>query len=114
MLLADKEHNKRQANQATGHHHITSIILLRKWLQSITRPKACQIAFAARDPLRNLWVVEWALIACALVIPLAPARGPLRGIPPFWRAIDCSFGVFGAVPLWLLRREIRRLAQTSG
>jgi hypothetical protein len=34
-----------------------------------------------------------------LVLPLALICGPLRGIPIYWRLIDCSFGVLGAVPL---------------
>ncbi len=69
------------------------------------------IAFVGpwRDPIRNAWVIDWAMIACALVIPLALICGPLRGIPLFWRAIDCSFGVFGVIPLYICLREIRRL-----
>ena len=69
------------------------------------------IAFVGplRDPVRNRWVIEWGLAACALVLPLALICGPLRGIPLFWRAIDCSFGVVGAVPLWLCRRWTLRL-----
>jgi hypothetical protein len=44
------------------------------------------------------------LIACVAVIPLAFIAGPLRGIPMFWRLIDCSFGIGGALPLlWALR-----------
>jgi hypothetical protein len=62
------------------------------------------------DPVRNAWVVRAGLIACALVIPWALIFGPLRGIPPFWRLIDCSFGIFGAIPLLLVEREIRMLA----
>ena len=44
-----------------------------------------------------------------LVVPWALVFGPLRGIPFFWRLIDCSFGVFGIVPLWLCRRDIDML-----
>ncbi|MGD8627352.1 MAG: hypothetical protein PVF47_10620 [Anaerolineae bacterium] len=64
-----------------------------------------------RDPVRNVWVVEWAMIACLLVFPLALIMGPVRGIPFFWRLFDCAFGLFGLVPLWIVRRDIRRLAQ---
>jgi hypothetical protein len=64
-----------------------------------------------RDPVRNRWVVEFGMIACVLVLPLALICGPLRGIPWFWRVIDCSFGVLGIVPLWLARRRILRLEQ---
>ncbi|MBL9168969.1 MAG: hypothetical protein JNN07_14610 [Verrucomicrobiales bacterium] len=63
------------------------------------------------DPVRNVWVVQAGLIACALVIPLALICGPLRGIPFGWRLIDCSFGVFGAIPLWICLRWIRRLEE---
>jgi hypothetical protein len=63
-----------------------------------------------RDPVRNIWVIEFGLIACAMVLPLALIAGPLRGIPFGWRLIDCAFGVFGAVPLWIIRREIQKLA----
>jgi len=64
------------------------------------------IAFigAWRDPVRNRWLYDFGLIACALVIPYALVCGAARGIPPGWRMIDCSFGVFGAVPLWLCRK----------
>lgn len=62
-----------------------------------------------QDPVRNRWVVTFGQIACVLVVPWALVFGPLRGIPFFWRLIDCSFGVFGLVPLWLVRRDIDRL-----
>ncbi len=69
------------------------------------------IAFigAIRDPVRNIWVVEFGMIACVLVVPLALIGGGVRDIPMFWRLIDCSFGVVGIVPLWLARRYTRRL-----
>jgi hypothetical protein len=62
-----------------------------------------------RDPVKNIWVIEFGLIACAMVLPLALIAGPLRGIPFGWRLIDCAFGVFGALPLWIIRREIQQL-----
>ena len=66
------------------------------------------IAFVGpfRDPIRNIWVVEFGMIACILVLPTALIFGPIRGIPFFWQLIDCSFGVFGMIPLGLARREI--------
>ena len=54
-------------------------------------------------------IITFGLIACAGVLPLALIAGPLRGIPLFWRLIDCSFGVLGAVPLLICRRHIRQL-----
>jgi len=64
-----------------------------------------------RDPVRNIWIFEWAMIACVAILPLALICGPLRGIPFYWRLIDCSFGVVGVVPLWWCRRETLRLAR---
>src|SRR4051812_10046817 len=66
-----------------------------------------------RDPVRNVWVVQFGMIACAMVIPLALIAGPLREIPFGWRLIDCSFGVFGILPLWICYREIKRLEKES-
>ncbi|MFR9795859.1 hypothetical protein ACL02U_08115 [Streptomyces sp. MS06] len=62
-----------------------------------------------RDPVRNVWVVEFGMIACAGIIPLALICGPIRGIPLWWSLIDMSFGVFGAIPLYAVRRRIKRL-----
>jgi hypothetical protein len=72
---------------------------------------AIAIAFIGvlRDPVRNRWLFDFGLIACALVIPYALIFGGVRGIPLWWRAIDCSFGVFGAVPLWLCRKWVGEL-----
>lgn len=63
------------------------------------------IAFvgALRDPVRNRWLFDFGLIACVLVVPYALVFGELRGIPLWWRLIDCSFGIFGFIPLWLCR-----------
>ncbi|KAB8142848.1 hypothetical protein F8S13_11350 [Chloroflexia bacterium SDU3-3] len=69
------------------------------------------IAFVGplRDPVRNIWVIEFGMIACVLIFPMALAFGPLRGVPLFWQMIDCSFGVVGFVPLWLAQRDILAL-----
>lgn len=67
-----------------------------------------------RDPVRNRWVLDFGLIACAGIIPLALVAGAVRGIPWFWQLIDCSFGVLGAIPLWLCRRDVDALENTRG
>ncbi len=67
-----------------------------------------------RDPERNIWVLEFGLIACVGVIPLALLCGPIRSIPFYWRLIDCSFGVLAFVPLWLARHwTLTRLTSRS-
>ena len=75
------------------------------------------IAFvgALRDPVRNRWLFSFGMIACALVIPYAFLFGAARGIPVWWRLVDCSFGVFGIIPLWLCRRWVAELeSRTEG
>ncbi len=59
-----------------------------------------------RDPLKNIWVIELGMIACILIVPWALIFGAVRDIPIFWTLIDISFGVFGFIPLWLVRRNI--------
>jgi len=70
------------------------------------------IAFvgALRDPVRNVWLFTFGMIACVLVIPYALVFGAVRGIPVWWRLIDCSFGVLGFVPLWLCRKWVREVS----
>ena len=61
------------------------------------------------DPVRNIWGIQFGMIACLLIVPLALICGPIRGIPFAWQLIDCSFGVFGIVPLVIIYRMARRL-----
>ena len=65
---------------------------------------------AYRDPVRNAWVIEFGMIACAMVIIFPFIMGPIRQIPFGWRLIDASFGLFGLIPLWLCRRYIQQLS----
>jgi len=62
-----------------------------------------------RDPVRNIWVVEFGMIACAGIVPLALICGPIRGIPFWWTVVDMSFGIFGVIPLYVVRKRIKRL-----
>ncbi len=66
-----------------------------------------------RDPVRNAWVIDFGMIACVAVIPMALIAGPWRGIPLWWRLIDCSFGVFGVIPLWAARRYVGTLRRMN-
>ena len=66
-----------------------------------------------RDPVKNIWVLEFGMIACVLVVPFALVMGGVRGIPFGWRMIDCSFGVFGIVPLGFCRRLVQQLAAAN-
>jgi hypothetical protein len=64
------------------------------------------------DPVRNVWVLKAGMTACVLVIALALICGSIRQIPFGWRLIDCSFGIFGFVPLYYCLRVARRLEKT--
>jgi len=66
-----------------------------------------------RNPLRNEWVLRIGMLACAGIFPLAMICGQIRGIPFFWTMIDCSFGLFGLIPLLIIRRQIKRLEQIT-
>ena len=65
------------------------------------------------NPLKNEWVLYAGLIGCCLVLPLAVICGPVRGIPFYWRLIDCSFGVFGALPLLYCLHLTRLMGKTT-
>jgi hypothetical protein len=62
-----------------------------------------------KDPVKNIWVIEFGMIACVMVFPLAFIAGPIRGIPVYWRFIDCCFGIFGIIPLYIVYRDIKKL-----
>ena len=59
------------------------------------------------NPVKNKWVIEFGIIACVLIIPFALVAGYFRGIPFWWRLIDCSFGIMGLVPLGICLKKIR-------
>ena len=62
-----------------------------------------------KDPVKNKWVIEFGTIACFLIIPFALFIGYFRGIPFWWRLIDCSFGIFGLIPLGICYNKINEL-----
>jgi hypothetical protein len=69
---------------------------------------------ALRDPVRNRWLYQFGMLACGLVPVWALVFGPLRGIPPWWRLIDASFGAVGFIPAWLCHRWTRQLEKEDG
>jgi hypothetical protein len=68
---------------------------------------------AWRDPVRNKWLFTFGLLNCAAVVPFALIAGEARDIPFYWRLIDCSFGVLGAIPLWICTRYVARIEQAG-
>ena len=62
-----------------------------------------------KDPIKNIWVIQWGMICCICVFPLAFIAGQVRHIPIYWTLVDCSFGVVGLILLILCYRKILRL-----
>ena len=66
-----------------------------------------------RDPVKNIWVIQFGMISCIMVFPLALIAGPIRGIPFYWQMIDCSFGVFGFALLYYCYKSILKLEKVQ-
>jgi len=62
------------------------------------------------DPVKNIWIIYWGMFTCIAIIPTAFICGVIREIPFFWQLIDCSFGVFGIIPLLLCLKYIKQLS----
>ncbi len=62
-----------------------------------------------KNPVRNIWIIHWGMLNCVAVIPLALICGPLRNIPWFHILIDCSFGIIGLIPLYIVLKLIRKM-----
>ena len=66
-----------------------------------------------KDPVKNSWIIDWQIMCCVAVFPLALIAGPIRQIPIFHILIDCSFGLLGIIPLVICRRWIKKLEATT-
>ena len=62
-----------------------------------------------KQPVRNIWVVEFGIVACIAVFPLALIAGEVRQIQVFWRLVDCMFGLAGGLILIFCYRDIVEL-----
>jgi hypothetical protein len=60
-------------------------------------------------PSESRSVLYVGIIACLAVIPFALVCGEIRGIPFYWRMIDCVFGVVGVLPLIYCLRLLRTI-----
>ncbi|MEO7561613.1 MAG: hypothetical protein ABIT07_03405 [Ferruginibacter sp.] len=65
------------------------------------------------NPVKNKWIIDWAILACIAIVPLAFIAGPIRYIPVFHILIDCSFGVLGLIPLIICRSWIKLLEKQN-
>ena len=85
-----------------------SLLYAGDWLAFAHIMLAVLFLGAMKDPVRNVWVVQFGLISCMALIPLALICGPIRGIPGLWSGIDCAFAPAAGIPLWIAYREIRK------
>jgi len=65
------------------------------------------------NPVKNIWVIRFGIMACFGIFPLAFIMGSIRSIPFYWQLIDCSFGVFGSIPLFISLYHTKQLETTS-
>ena len=84
------------------------------WLAFAHLILAVLFAGIIKDPVRNIWVLKFGLISCAGVFPLAFIAGTVREIPFFWQLIDCSFGLFGGIILWMCYSRVKKLQDAGG
>ncbi len=64
-----------------------------------------------KDPIKNIWVTQFGLIACCAIFPLAFIMGPIREIPFWWQLVDSSFGVIGLlvmVPVYRMTLKLQK------
>jgi hypothetical protein len=66
-----------------------------------------------RDPIKNIWIIQFGMIASIAIFPFAFIAGILRGIPFFWMLIDCSFGAATLLILLPCYRDIKKLEKLT-
>lgn len=64
-----------------------------------------------KDPVRNIWILQFGMIACVMILPTAFICSYVRHIPLYWTLIDCSFGILGFIPLYKCYQYILLLEQ---
>lgn len=62
-----------------------------------------------KDPVRNVWVIEFGIISSVAIVPFAFIAGSMRSIPFFWQLIDCSFGIICGTLLWTCRGKVKQM-----
>ncbi len=65
------------------------------------------------NPVQNKWIIYRAMFMCICIIPTALICGAIRQVPFYWQLIDCSFGIFGLIPLYLLHKYVGKLEKMN-
>ena len=66
-----------------------------------------------KDPVKNIWVTQFGIIACIAIFPLAFIMGPIRGIPFWWQMVDSSFGFIGLLVMVPVYQNTKLLMNKS-
>ncbi|MHC4060125.1 MAG: hypothetical protein ACYSUC_00835 [Planctomycetota bacterium] len=66
-----------------------------------------------RDPVKNIWVLQFGLIGCILMIPMTLITGVVRSLPWFWQLFDCAIGLTGAIVFLICYRCARQMQTLS-
>lgn len=90
------------------HLRYPSLLYAGDWLAFAHILLAVLFLGAMKDPVRNLWVIQFGLLSCVAIVPFALVCGPIRGIPGIWTAVDCAFAPAAGIPLWIAYRDIRK------
>lgn len=62
-----------------------------------------------RDPLKNEWLITFGIVASVAILPYAFIFGYFRGIPIWWRCIDCTFGVVAFLIFYKIHLLLNKL-----
>ena len=101
-----------KAGLSYNREHHPGIIYGLDWLAFAHIALAILFAGAAKDPVKNIWVINCGLIMAVLVTLMAIAFVPIRGLPLIWIAFDCFFAL-AFIPLWIARRQVDFLENTK-
>lgn len=84
------------------------------WLAFALVMMAAAFVGPYREPVRNRFVLEWGMLCCAAVFPVAFICGPIRGIPLGWTFVDCAFSIVGFPPLYLCWKWSKQMELSGG
>jgi len=62
-----------------------------------------------RDPIKNIWVIEFGIIVSLLTLPVAFILGYQSEMPILWSLIDYIFGIVSAALLLYIKHLINQL-----
>jgi len=66
------------------------------------------------DPVKNRWVINWAIACCMIAITLVFVSGYANRIPFFHQVIDSSFAIAGILLLYMIKKKIISLEKIRG